>query len=361
MSVFIDLCKAFDTVNHDVLCTKLDHYGIKGGVLSWCKHYLLNRTQQTLANNVKSSERNVQYGVPQGSVLGPLFFILYVNDLQHAFKNVKVQLYADDTVLYLSGSDPKMVQEHFQKDLNRLHKWCQCNKLTLNPSKTKMMLFGTRHSIKKFRACQLNLNGKIIQKVSTFKYLGFILDSTLSFKIHVADVIKKVIHKRLLLSKVMGFLNKNTAISIFKLMILPYFDYCDVIYMNACMNSLDKLQRLQNKCLKTCLGLHKLCETKTVHKQASCAFLAPRREAHLCNFMYKRQMKNELLDIRDIRTRQHDAPLFIVPFPNKELYKRSIQYAGSVLWNSLPATTRATDNYLVFKTLQKRKMCESFK
>ena len=81
------------------------------------------------------------------------------------------------------------------------------------------------------------------------------------------------------------------------------------------------------------------------------------------NFMYKRQTKIELLDVRDIRTRQHDAPLFMVPFPNKELYKRSIQYAaaGSVLWNNLPATTRATDNYLVFKTLQKRKMCESFK
>ena len=171
-------------------------------------------------------------------------------------------------------------------ELNRLHKWCKINKRTLNPSKTKMMSFGTRHSIKRAKNCRLNLDGKEIQRVSTFKYLGFTLDMTLNFKAHTADVIKKVLHKRMLLTKLLSFLHKDVAILIYKLMILPYFDYCDVIYTTACANDLDKIQRFQNKCLKSCLNIHNLSNTNLVHSLAKCAPLPVRRNTHVCNFMH---------------------------------------------------------------------------
>ena len=218
------------------------------------------------------------------------------------------------------------------------------------------MTFGTRQSIKKLRLDPLYLDGNKIQPVPTFKYLGFTLDSTLSFKPHINDLVQKVIHKRTMLSKLMPYLRNDVALSIYKMMILPYFDYCDVIYQSACCNDLDKLQRLQNKCLKTCLGLHRLCETAEVHTRAKCSLLAPRRRAHLCNFMYGRLLKEQNVDNRNIRTRRHDAPLFRVLFPHKESFKRSVQYSGAVTWNDLPINTRNIDSMSKFKALQKRQI-----
>ena len=356
MAVFVDLRKAFDTVSHDILCKKIERYGLRGSVLKWCRHYLERRSQVTLANGTRSGINYIEYGVPQGSVLGPLFFILYVNDLQQAVNDVNVQLYADDTVLYTADCSTNVITNKLQRGLRKFYKWCISNKPTVNPAKTKMMTFGTRHSIKRTKQCQLYLGGERIQRVSTYKYLGFTLDSTLTFKNQIADVTQKVIHKRILLARMMCFLTKATALSIYKMMILPYFDYCDVIYQTACMSDLDKLQRLQNKCLKTCLGLNRLHETKEVHSMAKCAYLGSRRKAHVHNFMYKRQSRARLMDVREINTRQHDAPLFLVNHPGKEAFKRSVQYAGSVMWNDLPVNVRLTDNYLVFKARQKNLM-----
>ena len=219
-----------------------------------------------------------------------------------------------------------------------------------------MVTFGTRQSIKKAKSCKLHLGGKIIQNVPTFRYLGFILDSTLNFKAHVSDVIKKMIHKKYLLSRLMPFLTKNVALLIYKTMILPYFDYCDIVYAKACADDIDKLQRVQNKCLKTCLSLHNLHGTDDVHRQASSARLAPRRNAHLCNFMFTRKKREDLLDIREINTRQHDSPSFTVPFPHLELFKRSVKYNGAITWNNLPKKLKQMDNLNVFKFTQKKIM-----
>ena len=223
-----------------------------------------------------------------------------------------------------------------------------------------MMAFGTRQSVKKVKNCQLYLAGSRIQKVSTFKYLGFTLDATLSFKNQVSDTICKIIHKKTMLSKIMPFLKKDVALMIYKSMILPYFDYCDVVYNSANSGCLDKLQRLQNKCLKLCLGLHKLHSTTAVHREAKCAKLQVRRQVHLNNFMYKRQSKLNLLDQREICTRQHDAPLFKVPHPNNEAFKRSVLYLGAVTWNNLPVETRLINSLIPFKTHQKKVMSTTY-
>ena len=257
-------------------------------------------------------------------------------------------------LIYASGSNLPVVASKVQNALNHLNAWCDANKLTLNPAKTKMVTFGTRRRLKSSNPQTLILGGKKIQKVSSFKYLGFNLDATLSFRSHITDVMRKVMHKRLLLSRMMFFLTKEVALLIYKTMILPYFDYCDIVYHNACANDLDMLQRLQNKCLKTCLGLQKLCSTKIVHSLADCAYLDKRRDVHMCNFMFTRKANVTLLDTREINTRLHDAPTFRVPFPHKETFKRSVKYAGANVWNSLPAEKRLIDDLLVFKFHQKK-------
>ena len=139
-------------------------------------------------------------------------------------------------------------------------------------------------------------------------------------------------------------------------MILPYLDYADSIFHKANTSDLDKLQRLQNRCLKICANKDRRFSTDQGHRLASVPFLKDRRRAHVLNFMYKRKGKRELMNNREIRTRAHDAPLFNVTIPRCEAFKRSIGYFGSEEWNGLSPTVRNTDSYLAFKFLQKKLM-----
>ena len=359
LAVFVDLRKAFDTVNHDILLSKINLYGIRNGNLQWCRNYLSDRSQVTLANGKLSNNSNIVCGVPQGSVLGPLFFILYINDVQNAVNGANVQLYADDTVIYASGPTAEETARKLQPTLNLFSKWCRINKLSLNTSKTKQMAFGTRHKVKKAKRVVLLVNDVPLQMVPTYKYLGFMLDSTLSFNYHVKSVANTVTYKAVLLGKIRKFLTEEVALQIYKSMILPYLDYGDVIFANAGQEGLLKLQRLQNRCLKICKGYNVRFETDELHYMTKVPKLDVRREAHVNNFMYNRLSMAHLVDERDIRTRAHDAPMFIVDFPNLMAFKRAVKYAGSLQWNKLPSDIRNLASLDAFKQKQKDLMLQS--
>ena len=151
-------------------------------------------------------------------------------------------------------------------------------------------------------------------------------------------------------------LNDNVALQIYKSMLLPFFDYVDVIFHKSNTGELDKLQRLQNKCLRMSNLLVRNASTGRLHKISKVPFLKDRRKAHVLNFMFIRKNKPELLNVREIRTRGHDAPLFNVPIPRREAFKRSIVYSGSVEWNSLGAEARNVDAFLPFKFHKKNDM-----
>ena len=359
LASFIDLKKAFDTVNLDILSQKLDKAGIRGRMLSWCSNYLSNRSQCTVANGKTSVALSVKCGVPQGSVLGPLFFLVYVNDLEEALDDCKVKLYADDTVLYQDGVSCQQAEMQLQGSLNKFSKWCAGNALTINVKKTKLMAFGSRSRVKRCKNARVTLNGGKLQLVPSFKYLGVTVDPTLNFGNHIASVIKNVQHKILLLGKIKRYLRNEVALKIYKAMILPYIDYADVVYNRARAADLDKLQRLQNRCLKLCSGRDRLFDTDRVHKSTNTPFLVDRRKAHTLNFMYKRKDRRpELLNRREIRTRAHDAPLFETVVPRCEAFKRSVGYQGAVTWNNLDPNVRNTATLIQFKTLQKKLMLD---
>ena len=154
LAVYIDLKKGFDTVDNDILINKLGRAGIRGDLLKWCKSYLGNRSQCTLANGMTSSRLPVTCSVPQGSVLGPLFFLTYVNDVQFALNDCGVQLYADDTVLYQAGINSHEAAIKLQRSLDLFVTWCKVNKLTINIMKTKLMVYGSRQKVKKSEGCR---------------------------------------------------------------------------------------------------------------------------------------------------------------------------------------------------------------
>ena len=139
-------------------------------------------------------------------------------------------------------------------------------------------------------------------------------------------------------------------------MLLPYLDYADVIFNHASNKDMEKLQRLQNKRLKVCMGKERRFSTELLHKRTNVPFLKDRREAHILNFMYIRKKKTQLLNNREIRTRAHNAPLYEVTVPRCEAFKRSVGYFGAVKWNDLPSATRNIDTFLKFKDLQKVNM-----
>ena len=198
-AAFIDLQKAFDTVNIEILLRKLDAVGIRETTGRWCKSYLSGRSQKTLTNGYTSGVLPVKCGVPQSSVLGPLLFLVFINDLQWALSNCKIKLYADDSVLYHSGINVQETVNLLQTSLDEFGHWCKVNKLTVNTKKSKLMVFGTRAKIKKAKNVRLFLNGDKLQKVPTFKYLGMVLDPTLNFNHHISCVIRTVLHKMTLL------------------------------------------------------------------------------------------------------------------------------------------------------------------
>ena len=158
-SIFIDLKKAFDLVDHLCLLHKLEHYGIRGKSLKWFEDYLTARSQKVKYNQDESSSLTIGYGVPQGSILGPILFVIYINDLPKSLLKSSIGMYADDTVIYFSDSCPDVIKQVLQNDLTNVEKWLVSNRLILNQSKTKWMLFGTRQKLEHCPDYKIELHG----------------------------------------------------------------------------------------------------------------------------------------------------------------------------------------------------------
>ena len=186
-------------------------------------------------------------GVPQGSILGPLLFLLYVNDMPDVVKDSSIYLYADDTVLLNYGKNVINVKNDMQRDLGKIASWCGRNKLSLNIKKTKNMLFGSRHKLKRTKCDKLLINDAKLEFVSQYKYLGVMLDSNLAFTKHLNNVIRIVSHKINLLAKVRRYLDNRASLEIYKTMILPYFDYGDILFMKSQKHLLSKLDHLKKE------------------------------------------------------------------------------------------------------------------
>ena len=187
-TIFLDLAKAFDSVNHNILLKKLERYGIRGMPLKLMQSYLSNRQHLTKLDGIKSSLKLLEIGVPQGSVLGPLLFLLFINDLP-LVTDFNVKLFADDTFLSLEGND--LTQRKANTELRKVSKWFSENKLTLNVSKSKYMIIrrGYRKSDNIF---SLKFNGKKMEQCSTYKYLGLHIDEKMNWKNHVKYLCEKL-------------------------------------------------------------------------------------------------------------------------------------------------------------------------
>ena len=207
--IFIDLRKVFDTVNHQILLQKLDHYGIRGSALSWFESYLDNRRQYVYFNGESSDLKSISFGVPQGSVLGPLLFLLYINDLLNISSLLDFYLFADDTNLYYEDVFLISLEQKINKELKKLNLWLNVNRLSLNIAKTNFVIFHPYNKPLKGRVT-IVIKKKAIAEKSAIKYLGVIIDSTLSWNGHILNIPKKISRAIGVMFKIRPFV--NTAI-----------------------------------------------------------------------------------------------------------------------------------------------------
>ena len=201
--IFIDLQKAFDTVDHTILLKKLDHYGIRGLANNWFNSYLTNRKQFVSINGFNSNNQLMNYGVPQGSVLGPLLFLVYINDLHKAIKYSTVHHFADDTNLLVVGKDIFKIQKQINRDLKFLCTWLRANKISLNASKTELIIFRDPRK-KLIHEVNSKINGTKLVPCKFVKYLGIYIDCHLNWNAHQTEISSK-------LSRANGMLCKNKA------------------------------------------------------------------------------------------------------------------------------------------------------
>ena len=265
-----------------VLLYKLKMLGFKSHSVKWFESYLCDRSQVTCVNGETSSSMSVKTGVPQGSILGPFLFCIYVNDLCTHLRRSTGYLYADDTALLVSGNDIMTISNSLNQELNNLSNWFAANKLSINISKTCSVLFRSRHKFHAENELLIIHESQEVQQVSHFKYLGVILDQHLDFKSHVDYIRGKVSQRTGLMWRIRNCISTQLAKDLYISLIDPYFQYFSFVYDGCQLNSKRCLQTRQNKVLRAVLQVGNRYSTNDLHKESGIEWLGITRAKNTC-------------------------------------------------------------------------------
>ena len=263
--MFIDLEKAFDTVNHKILLSKLEHYGVRGVANDWFSSYLSLRKQKVSLEGISSEYRDISCGVPQGSILGPLLFLLYINDMHKAVKHSLMHHFADDTNLLCSDKDPKQLRKKMNEDLKLIFEWLCANRLSLNVSKTEFIVFKPpRKSLTE--RFTLKLNGVVLFESTKIKYLGVIMDDRLSWKYHIFELRKKLNKSIGIIFKMKKLCPQRILLSLYYSLVYSHLSYGICVWGNADDNLLEKVRVAQKKVVRILGNADFLAPTSEIFK-----------------------------------------------------------------------------------------------
>ena len=354
--IFLDLAKAFDTVDHKILLDKLSHYGIRGSGLNWFKSYLSSRTQKVCINGLLSEPQTITHGVPQGSVLGPLLFLLYINDLPSCSKILKFHLFADDTSIFYSHKNAKDLEYIVNLELKNVSTWLSANRLSLNVDKSNFLTISKKK--KTYSNIDIKIDNISIKEKDYIKYLGVLIDNKLSWKQHTQNVNTKISKGIGILAKMRHYVSLDVLRQLYHAFISPHLCYGLVNWGSASKCATSKL----NQSLKRAIRIMNFADYR-----ADCKPLFSK--LGLLNFedLYKREAAKFMYDINNnnitpilcelfqktstrhsYKTRQATRNDFSLPMVTTECRKKFICYNGIKIWNQIPIEIRSMSNKKLF-------------
>ena len=365
LATFIDFSKAFDTIDHRILLDKMPSYGIRGRALDWIRSYLSNRSMTVSIQGCLSEEVQLsQYGVPQGSIIGPILYIIYANDLNACLTHAKAIFYADDTTLFLSGKFANNLAEHMNDDLGRVKNWCDANSLVVNIKKTKFMLIGLNAQT----SCKIGISmaNQEIERVTAFKFLGIIIDERLTWKAHIESLNKKLSSGLYALRNTKKLASRTGLLSLYHSLIHCHLSYGCLIWGSASDNALKPLKIAQKKAIR-------LVHTASYNAHSTPLFLRSNVlplhcliNIEIAKFMHlhsKNLLPSRLSAILDSHAQPHPyATRTTLPYRPPRITSsattKSLLPEGIRIWSSINPETRLLPPHRFTKRLKRKYLNE---
>lgn len=361
--VFLDFKRAFETIDRELLVRKLEALGIKGSVIDWIRSYLIYRRQKVKMNDALSVSIEVPYGVPQGSKIGPLLFLLYINDIVEVVKDCKIRLFADDTLIYVVSSTADEVCRTLNSELGYICDWLSANRLMLNESKSKVMYLGCKRDTV---VRDIYANGCVLERVREYKYLGVILDDRMTFNAHAEFITGKIAKKLNYLSRIKNDFSLATRATIYNTIILPHFNYCATIMGMFTGEQVSKLQKLQNRAMRILLNANRYENLNRMRVKLDWLSVNEYIKFNMLIFIFRLDKgllpkyfncyNVRRLDKHKYNIRSKDC--LCINMCKKSKTSAGVFYRGVQLYNGLPKRLKNVNGINEFKKLAKQYICE---
>lgn len=367
-AALLDFSAAFDVIHHGLLINKLILYNFRDNAVELMKSYLGDRKQCVQYNGTISDIVDLQCGLPQGSCLGPLLYSIFVNDLPYTLKNAHMEVYADDTTIWVAGGNEVSVNRLLQEDITLVSNWIRDNRLKLNVSKTKSIRLVSRNGVKPEPNLKLLAYGTDIEQVREVKLLGVIIDERLSFSSHINKIVSKMGRTISMVRRGAHLLSASAVQLVLQTLVLSCLDYCPVIWSSATKQDRKRLQVAQNRAARLALGCSNRKNVEWMNEALSWLTVDQRLAYSLTTFLFNvyrvgklQKLLSQLqltVDRHSHATRIASNEHFTLPLPRTNARKRTVMYRAASQWNKLPPNIIKISNKWRFKKTLKKAMID---
>ena len=358
-ALFLDFRKAFDLVDHSILIKKLSIYKFSSPAIQWFKSYLDNRQQTIKCDKGFTDFLNILSGVPQGSILGPTLFLLFINDLPLCFQHCSSDLYADDTTVHTKDSSVNNIEHNIMYDLKNAIEWCKPNKMQLHYGKTTCMLVGTRQRLNMSNKLNIQVNDTCIQNVSKQKLLGIYIDESLTWSSHIDHLCSHISTKISLLRNLSKYVPIKVLKMFYQSYILPCIDYGSITWGSASSLHLERLNKLQKRAARIILRTDFDTPSQEMFQELEWLAVPNRIDYNKAVLTYRAlnnltpayitNLLKPMSQVHSLNLRSSENGSLYVPRSRTSLYSGSFSCSAPRLWNALPQCVREAGSLDSFK------------